>query len=146
LDPAFEQALVVLTGVAEVGDRRVNPSQLAYLGLGRDELTLAATQVTRLLLVGGTPFEPPIVLWWNFVGRSHQELLDASTAWNNGTPRFGETGSPLDRIPAPEPLWRRDDDDRAASLQGEGGGRPVQGAVTVAVNGRSAEDWPTEKV
>jgi redox-sensitive bicupin YhaK (pirin superfamily) len=149
LDPAFEHALVVLTGAAEVGDRRITPGHLAYLGLGRDELALTTTQVTRLLLLGGTPFESPIVMWWNFVGRSHEELFDASTEWNAGARRFGETGSPLDRIPAPVPPWRRDGGTGTAAtgrFPGLDKGRPVQGADTEAVNGRSAEDWPTDKV
>ncbi len=30
---------------------------------------------TRLLLLGGPPFGEPIVMWWNFVGRTHEEIV-----------------------------------------------------------------------
>jgi hypothetical protein len=59
------------------------------------------------MLLGGAPFESPVVMWWNFVGRDRQELVEAGDQWNAGAERFGETGSSLDRIPAPPPPWGR---------------------------------------
>jgi hypothetical protein len=56
----------------------------------------------RLLLIGGEPFEERIVMWWNFVGRSHDEIAQAREDWEAGT-RFGTVvgydGDPL-RAPA----------------------------------------------
>jgi len=46
LEPRFEHALVVLEGGAVVGGVVVAPGALAYLGPGRDELVLAATDPT----------------------------------------------------------------------------------------------------
>jgi redox-sensitive bicupin YhaK (pirin superfamily) len=106
LDPTFEHALVVLEGAVEVGGQMVTPGHLAYIGLGRDELALTTPEATRLLLLGGTPFESPIVMWWNFVGRSREEMGDAMADWNSGAERFGETGSSMPRIRAPQPPWR----------------------------------------
>jgi hypothetical protein len=103
LDPAFEHALVVLDGDVEVGGRTVGPGVLAYLGEGRDEIVLAASGAARLLLLGGAPFGEPIVMSWNFVGRSRDEVARAAADWNAGRERFGAVASPLDRIPAPEP-------------------------------------------
>ncbi len=106
MEPTFEHALVVLQGSVEVGGESVVPGQLAYLGLGRDELGMETVEDTRLLVLGGTPFESPIVMWWNFVGRSRQEMAEAAAEWNSGGERFGETGSTMARIPAPRPPWR----------------------------------------
>ena len=34
------------------------------------------------LLHGGEPFEEEIVMWWNFIGRSHEEIVEQRAAWN----------------------------------------------------------------
>jgi hypothetical protein len=122
LQPGFEHALVVLEGGVDVSGSTVVPGQLAYLGTGRDEVGLQAAGPTRLLLIGGTPFESPIVMWWNFVGRSRSEMTAAAAGWNAGDERFGDPGSILDRIPAPLPPWR-DTDGRGRATDG-GPARP----------------------
>jgi redox-sensitive bicupin YhaK (pirin superfamily) len=101
LDPAFEHALVVLTGSLAVGDTPVFPGHLAYLGQGREQLDLAAEGTTRALLLGGEPLGEQIVMSWNFVGRSRDEVTQAAADWNAGAGRFGTVESALARIPAP---------------------------------------------
>jgi redox-sensitive bicupin YhaK (pirin superfamily) len=101
LDPGFEHALVVLTGSLAVGETPVVPGHLAYLGQGREELDLAAEGTTRALLLGGEPLGEQIVMSWNFVGRSRDEVARAASYWNAGAERFGVVASTLARIPAP---------------------------------------------
>lgn len=103
LDPGFEHALVVLDGEVQVSGRTVGPGVLAYLGEGRGEVEVAGPAAARLLLLGGAPFGEPIVMSWNFVGRTRDEVARAAADWNAGHERFGTVASPLDRIPAPEP-------------------------------------------
>ena len=105
LQPTSEYALVVLDGRVLVGDQVVEPGQLAYLGQGREELGLSASDPTRVLLLGGDPFAEPILMWWNFVARTRAEIDDAYRQWESGDPRFGRLRSPLARIPAPPPFW-----------------------------------------
>jgi hypothetical protein len=81
----------------------VGPGVLAYLGEGRPDLALDAAGPVRLLLLGGRPFGEPIVMSWNFVGRSRDEVDRAAADWNAGHERFGTVASPLARIPAPAP-------------------------------------------
>jgi hypothetical protein len=54
----------------------------------------------RTLLEGG--YAARLKLWWNFIGRSQQDITQARLDWMNGS-RFGEVkgydGAPL---PAPE--------------------------------------------
>jgi quercetin 2,3-dioxygenase len=107
LAPSFEHALVVLDGEVLVGEQVVRPGELAYLGQGRDQVTLAAAGPTRVLLLGGEPFAEPVLMWWNFVVRSRDELDRAYRQWESGGPRFGRLRSPLPRIPAPKPFWPR---------------------------------------
>ncbi len=102
LSGAYEHLVVVLDGVLLLDDGRpVGPGQSAYLGTGRDELVLSAPGGARVLLLGGTPFEETVVMWWNFVGRSRDEIADAARAWEAGDERFGSVRTSLDRIPAP---------------------------------------------
>ena len=101
LDPQFEHALVVLRGAARVDEEVATPGHLAFLGVGRDELALDATEPTRVLLIGGAPFPEPIRMWWNFVARTREEMVDAQRAWQEPDGRFGRVASRLPLIPAP---------------------------------------------
>lgn len=102
LDPGFEYAVVVLSGTASVGDVSVPPGSLLYLGRGRSELVLAGERDTRAFVLGGEPFDEPLVMWWNFVGRSHEDIVRDRADWMAGR-RFGSVaGSTAEPLPAPE--------------------------------------------
>jgi len=102
-----EHALVVLAGAVSVDAQLVTPGHLAYLGLGREELALDARETATALLLGGTPFESPVLMWWNFVARTREEVDTAQRDWMSGSDRFGAVASPLHRIPVGPPPWRR---------------------------------------
>jgi hypothetical protein len=106
LVPAHEHALVVLDGAVTVGDTEVGADELAYLGEGRDELVLRTSAPTRVLLLGGEPFEE-ILMWWNFVARTRPEMEDAFRDWQAHADRFGSVRTDLARIDAPVPQWMR---------------------------------------
>ncbi len=102
LVPAYEHLVVVLDGVLLLPDGRpVRPGQSAYLGVGRDELSLDAPDGARVLLLGGVPFDEQLVMWWNFVGRSREEVASYAAAWTAADDRFGTVATSLARIPAP---------------------------------------------
>ena len=105
LERAFEHGLVVLSGAVSVERRVVEPGHLAYLGTGRDECRISVAEPTRALLVGGLPFEAPIMMWWNFVARTREEVGDAYRAWTDDDGRFGQVRSALPRIPVGPPPW-----------------------------------------
>lgn len=80
----------------------VDGSRLLYLGTGRDHVDITAPDGARVFLLGGEPFEADIVMWWNFVGRSHEEIVEAREAWEAHDARFGSVvGHGPERIPAP---------------------------------------------
>jgi quercetin 2,3-dioxygenase len=108
LQPTWEHALVVLEGSLGVDGQGLEPGKLGYLGEGRDELHLEVRGRTRALLLGGEPFTEPIVMWWNFVGRTRDEIDAAYASWQRQDDRFGRLESPLPRIPAKPPFWYRD--------------------------------------
>ncbi|GLW06597.1 hypothetical protein Misp01_17270 [Microtetraspora sp. NBRC 13810] len=106
LEPGFEHALLVLSGEVEAdGDAPEGAVTLAggpllYLGDGRSELALSARRPARVLLLGGEPFAEEIVMWWNFVGRGHDEIVAFREEWASGALGVvhGFDGPPL---PAP---------------------------------------------
>ncbi|QMU75142.1 pirin family protein [Streptacidiphilus sp. PB12-B1b] len=91
LDPDFEYAVLAMAGAADVDGVRVEPGALLYLGCGRTGLPLRAVTDSSLLLLGGEPFEEKIVMFWNFVARTGEEIAEARDAWNSPSAgSFGE--------------------------------------------------------
>lgn len=98
----FEHALLVLQGDASLNNRRLEGSTLHYLGTNRDELHLAGPAGSRVLLIGGEPFNDPIVMWWNFVATTREEIAQAREDWISHQ-RFGEVKAYRGaRLPAPD--------------------------------------------
>ncbi|MQM27337.1 pirin family protein [Glycomyces albidus] len=103
-DPAFEHGLLVDAGAISLAGTRVEAAEMGYLPCGADELTLAneTGAPARALLLGGPPFEEAIVMWWNFIARSHDEIVRAREEWEAASDRFGAVeGYPGRRLPAP---------------------------------------------
>jgi hypothetical protein len=56
------------------------------------------------MLLGGQPFEEEIVMWWNFVGRSHAEIVGYRTAWEQREPRFPPVVDRRERVMEAPPM------------------------------------------
>ena len=107
LNPAFEYAVLVTVGEVVFEGEALQPGTLLYLGAGRSTLDWTADEAARFVLVGGAPFGETVLMWWNFVARSHEELLNACQEWNAGAPAFGEVqGYDGARLTAPLPPWQ----------------------------------------
>ena len=102
IDPGFEHALVPLAGACRLEDHALAGDTLYYLGCGRRELRLASYgEPARVLLIGGAPFGETILMWWNFVARSTEEIVAARDDWEAGR-RFGDVRAYAgQRLPAP---------------------------------------------
>lgn len=111
LDPMFEHGIVVLEGRlaldgAMVDDPvTVEPGTMVHLDRGIPSVRVEGDGPTRWMLIGGEPFESPVQMWWNFVGRTRDEMTAAVTQWNDGDDRFGVVSSRLERIAAPVTPW-----------------------------------------
>lgn len=110
LDATFEHGVLVDAGDVTIASVATPTDHLAYLAPGLTELTITAATDARLLLLGGEPLGESIVMWWNFIGRSHDEIVEYRAQWQadvieggNAAGRFGTVtnfdGHPL---PAPE--------------------------------------------
>ncbi|RKS77520.1 hypothetical protein CLV35_1208 [Motilibacter peucedani] len=100
LDPAFEHGVLVLTGAATVDGLALEPGSLLYVPPGSRLLEVTSGQPARLFVIGGEPFEEPLVMWWNFVARTHEEVVQAREEWEHGD-RFGVVRCDAERLPAP---------------------------------------------
>ncbi|CAM5343474.1 hypothetical protein SGLAM104S_08709 [Streptomyces glaucescens] len=104
VDPDFEHGLLVDTGDVRLNGTALKPAELGYAAPGHEVLTLAneGTGTARLVLLGGPPFGEEIVMWWNFIGRTHDDIVRAREDWQDASDRFGRVeGYPGDRLPAP---------------------------------------------
>ena len=98
----FEYAVLCLDGEIRVEGEALAPDTLLYLGLGRENVRIETDAASRLLLVGGEPLGEDVLLWWNFVARTPQEMAQATQDWNHGD-RFGSVpGTELPRLVAPD--------------------------------------------
>ncbi|CAN5137672.1 pirin family protein [soil metagenome] len=110
VDPGFEHGVLVDLGDIDVAGGQAAAHDLVYVPAGRRTLDLTAgAERARVLLLGGPPFGEPIVMWWNFVGRTHEEIVAFRDAWQEqvgddglSDGAFGQPiGESLDPIPAP---------------------------------------------
>ncbi|MFJ6479703.1 MULTISPECIES: pirin family protein [unclassified Streptomyces] len=104
VDAGFEHGLLVDEGDVRLEGTPLLPAELGYAAPGRTTLTLTngSDRPARTVLLGGPPFEEEVVMWWNFIGRSHQDIVDARNEWERASDRFGTVdGYPGERLPAP---------------------------------------------
>jgi redox-sensitive bicupin YhaK (pirin superfamily) len=104
--PEFEHGVLVDKGPVAVGGAELKPGELGYLAPGTDHLWLInpTGDPARAMLLGGEPFTEPLLMWWNFVGRTHEEIVQFRQEWEAGSERFGEVegyGGDTARLPAP---------------------------------------------
>jgi quercetin 2,3-dioxygenase len=106
----YEYGVITVDGPAAVGCSAIagSPTQiavgeLAHLPAGVPSITLSSAGPCRFFVVGGEPLRENLVMWWNFVARTHEEIVAARNAWGNG--EFGEVrgyaGDPLAAPPLP---------------------------------------------
>jgi redox-sensitive bicupin YhaK (pirin superfamily) len=106
VDPAFEHGVLCDSGAVHIDGTALTSAELAYRSPGRARLRVenVGERPARVLLLGGTPFTEELVMWWNFVGRSHDDIANYRQLWEDGDDRFGAVHGyhgALTRLPAP---------------------------------------------
>ncbi len=104
--PEFEHGVLVDLGPVLLEGTELARAELGYLPPGPDRLRLAnpGNRPARVMLLGGVPFTEPVLMWWNFIGRTHEEIARFREEWESGSERFGRVEGyrgQVDRIPAP---------------------------------------------
>lgn len=102
LKPDFEYGILLLSGQAQVNGHVLTTDNMLIFETGSSDINLVLAADSRVLLIGGEPFESPILLWWNYVGRSEDEIKAAHQHWLQHDSRFGEIPDyPGKRLQAP---------------------------------------------
>lgn len=111
VDPTFEHGVLVDLGAVRMAGSDsehldLSRADLGYVGIGASTMTLTnlTDEPARVVLLGGEPFGEEIVMWWNFVGRSHDEIAEFRDEWQAESDRFGSVegySGAVQRLPAP---------------------------------------------
>ncbi len=110
VNPEFEHGFLVDSGTVKLDGVEVKPTELGYTGVGEKKLTVAneGEDIARIVIIGGEPFTENLVMWWNFLGRSSEEIVKYRQEWEEHSERFGKTDGyigydpdGLTRLPAP---------------------------------------------
>ena len=80
---AFEHAFPPDGGELELDGEPVVEAHLAYAAPGRSGVRLSnpGRSRIRVMILGGPPFREEITMWWNFVGRTHEEIAEFRSQW-----------------------------------------------------------------
>jgi redox-sensitive bicupin YhaK (pirin superfamily) len=94
LDGSFEHAVLPIDAGLMLGEHPLVPDTLYYLGTGREEICLPIRggHRPRALLLGGRPLGETVLMWWNFVARTTDEIVAAREDWQAGR-GFGEVAA-----------------------------------------------------
>jgi len=98
LEKDYEHGVLTVQGEVVVDNEPLPANEMVYLGGDRDRLRLRVPEEGEesvVMLLGGVPFEEEIVMWWNFIGRSHEEVVAQRDDWNGDglswrPPRYGQ--------------------------------------------------------
>lgn len=99
--PDFEYAVIAVDGPATVAGADVEPGRLVHLATGTDAIDLTPAEGTRdpsrFFILGGEPFAERLLMWWNFVARTPEEITSARDDWTDGVfpPVRGTSAEPL---------------------------------------------------
>lgn len=103
----FEYGLLPLQGEWKIEGELFAENDLAYLGCGRERLTVETPTEGRALLVGGAPMTTEVLIWWNFVSHSRAAIIQAQRDWKaNNKSRFADVPGAARRLVPPPIPWR----------------------------------------
>lgn len=110
VDATFEHGVLIDRGALVVNDELGETSDLIYVYPGVEQLELrSGDEPVRAVLLGGVPLGEQLVMWWNFIGRSHEEIVAFRDAWQsdviehgNQSGTFGHVDFIGAAIPAPD--------------------------------------------
>jgi quercetin 2,3-dioxygenase len=100
VDDSFEHGVLLDRGAVAVNGEPLPLNHVAFVEAGHDTVRLTAgPDGARLLLVGGAPFGEQIVMWWNFIGRSHDDIVAYRDEWQHDVIASADAGGVFGDIP-----------------------------------------------
>ena len=103
LNESFEYGLLAAEGSFANAGQDIQFGEMIYLEPGGSSIEIVAHEDATIIVLGGEPFGEKILMWWNFSGRTHEEIVDMRIEWESASTIFGTVRDDLgERIPAPE--------------------------------------------
>jgi redox-sensitive bicupin YhaK (pirin superfamily) len=103
LNERFEYGVLVVHGEIQINANTVPLGNLHYLPAPKARLAIHSSSGAKVLLLGGVPFDEKILMWWNFIGRTHEEIAEMRADWQSQSKRFASFKDRIGgRIPAPK--------------------------------------------
>lgn len=98
----FEYGVLLASGDLAINQAELPLHHLNYIPPGSQSAHMSSTNGAKIVLLGGVPFQEEIIMWWNFIGRSHEDIVKMRTDWNGHSDRFSDFADQIHgRIPAP---------------------------------------------
>ena len=103
LNQTFEYGLLAAVGSFSIAGQSVAHGEMVYIEPGSTSIEICTHEDVTIVVLGGEPFGEKILMWWNFIGRTHEEIVAMRDEWESATVVFGTVNDELgERIPAPE--------------------------------------------
>ena len=103
LQNSFEYGVLNVGESFEIKGQKLGFGELAYIPTGNTNAAITSNSDKHFLLLGGKPFVEKILMWWNFIGRTHEEIVSARELWNSHDQSIPDFVDEIKvRIPAPE--------------------------------------------
>ncbi len=103
LQNSFEYGVLNVGESFEINGQKLGFGELAYIPTGNTGAEITSSGEKHFLLLGGKPFGEKILMWWNFIGRTHEEIVAARELWNSHDKSIPDFVDEIKvRIPAPE--------------------------------------------
>ena len=82
VDAVHEHGFLLDSGAVNVDGVEIAAHSLAFIPAGPSSIVIHADVDSRVLVIGGEPLGESIVMWWNFIGRTHEEIMVFQRQWN----------------------------------------------------------------
>ena len=90
VDRTFEHGVLLDQGSVQAEATTLEVADLWYQAPGHDSVVWpTAAKAGAGSLLGGPPFGEQLIMWWNFVGRTHDEIVRYRQMWQDEDVRFG---------------------------------------------------------
>lgn len=76
--------IYLITGELEIGDTKLLPGTMAKLDTEQGILSIKTSENSRLVILGGTPLNEPIVMQGSFVMNTKEEIMQVIRDYENG--------------------------------------------------------------
>ena len=95
-----EMAVYAVDAPVQLNAELLDAQLLAVMASGQPMRLVAGDSAVRLMVIGGDALDAPRHMWWNFVSRRKERIVQAASDWEAQT--MGQVPGEVEWIPLPE--------------------------------------------